>query len=83
MKFKPGPWKCGMESIGYVKTWTIAGVCSMWNTEQAEKNARLVAAAPEMYEAIKMIFDAADEEADSAAMHNACRLLIRLDKELQ
>lgn len=60
-KFTPGPWVAGLERMGQPdkrKIWAIslqvASAQSIWIPQEVqEANARLIAAAPELYEALK------------------------------
>lgn len=60
-KHTPGPWDAGLERMGDPdkrKIWAtslqVASAASMWISQEVqEANARLIAAAPEMLEALK------------------------------
>jgi hypothetical protein len=41
-----------MERMGSSKSWAVVGVCSCWETENAEANAHLIAAAPDLLAAL-------------------------------
>ena len=96
--FSQGKWRTG-ERIDNAyeypiffndnKRWErIALVDTYVNRQEAWANAKLIAAAPEMYEAIKMLLDelpiiAGDSRHDTLvlAMHKAQKLLDRIDGE--
>ena len=69
-KHTPGPWtieprKCGS---GY---WVQAGdvsICEIWHDDKAEADAHLIAAAPEMFDALCKVMGAfADTEKPTAS----------------
>ena len=54
---KKGPWKAVIETMGKKSSWAIHGVCSFWFNDEAEENAKLCAAAPELLEALQLARD--------------------------
>lgn len=76
-KFTPGPWEkdkydCLRSPEGkQVGVWG-AGIAWVQRDEESEANARLIAAAPDMYEALKafMIYHETDDETDVDMMLN-------------
>lgn len=77
VKFSPGPWvlisrdRIGNEPVG--KRWAIQDADEFWVATiethlftPMEENVRLMAAAPEMYEALKEIEDELDSRYDGA-----------------
>ena len=54
MTHKPGPWMAlsPAEWLGADGQWIVPGVAMCGNGELSEGNARLIAAAPELYEAL-------------------------------
>lgn len=73
-KFTPGPWKALAPQMTHVygqdKGWRVIavepmrGVINSQITGMNEANARLISAAPEMYEALKGIADANQKDWD-------------------
>jgi hypothetical protein len=76
MKHTPGPWKInrhGYESLyachEFVEGDSGIGVCGIWHPEshrEQDANARLIAAAPELLEALKQVVAWMDAPGDSA-----------------
>ena len=62
-KHTPGPWRVdgNLRSVdGKCFTGEYKTICSPvrgGNPEEADSNARLISAAPEMYEALKLVYD--------------------------
>ncbi len=52
-KFTPGPWNLGktFNRSVFGKEWEVAGVTNSPNPDEANANARLIAAAPDLYAA--------------------------------
>ena len=82
-KFTPGPWAKMAQDI---YSPAIAGdnntgmVCAITMCDEWEANARLIAAAPEMYRLIERLMDVESPIADLAdAMKTARALLSRID----
>jgi len=57
--FTRGPWAAQVERglFVYAVDENAPTVCIVSDTEQGEANARLIAAAPDLYEALKMMLD--------------------------
>jgi len=86
-KHTPGPGKCGPHSKEiYANGINIArvfpgmlGASHAANPIEAEANARLIAAAPEMYEALKEFWDKAPGGIDYAMLSRVRALLNRIE----
>lgn len=54
-KFTPGPWEFTVSRNGVrqISSKIKSQICRMWNCRETEGNAHLIAAAPEMYEALE------------------------------
>ena len=71
-KFTPGPWKSGRKhpfsEVRYVDFTDMHGttdeICTLYYSkgEEQEANARLIAAAPEMYEALELLTEHWDKD---------------------
>lgn len=80
-KFTPGPWKIGNEGIGpvskeedqsYGMLLPVAYIEVVDWPENHEANAHLIAAAPDLYEALKAVLEIETEEgAPSAPSHTS------------
>jgi hypothetical protein len=73
-QFTPGPWRCPNIGIEFPPYRTVIAdsqgeVCSVWNvpgnhSQIAEANARLIAAAPDLYQALSDLIEAANNGAN-------------------
>jgi len=93
-KHTPGPWPCvrlSMNGEAYATHYEAhidCGACMVWappGNEEQEANARLIAAAPELLEALRELHDFADQcshyqhrERSAEAFRNAAALLNKL-----
>jgi hypothetical protein len=59
MKHTPGPWKIGKSPKGLPYQLSIEPSigCAYGSGDEVKANARLMAAAPDMYEALRAMFD--------------------------
>jgi len=94
-KHTPGPW--GLDGVHEVVDATSAGVVQLWHwnksNNERDANARLIAAAPEMYEALRELLAEWDAEndrtmeedsafqPDSAAIEAIRAVLAKIDAE--
>ena len=84
-KFTPGPWKnAGLHIIDPDHKNIIAGIIrKLGHDDEIEANGRLIAAAPDMYELLKLCIETLDEYLpfECGASKVSKRLLARIDVE--
>ena len=76
-KFSQGEWKCNFEDNKYIlgSNSEVLGELYFITPEETEANARLIAAAPEMYQHLKLILNGEFSSDDVE------QLLARIDGE--
>jgi len=78
-KFTPGPWRASKDGFD-VENVVGAGVCALYADETCEANARLIAAAPEMYEAVAtLVRMVTDGDWTTVELNEARALLARVE----
>ena len=83
-KFTQGKWEYVMRSIRAITPKETIGVAFIYcsnGQEEAEANARLIAAAPEMYELLKALWESSNDAEVGGVKLGAKKLLARIDGE--
>lgn len=71
-KHTPGPWAISQNNPRLVKhlSGPVLAECGPVNTEEAQANARLIAAAPELFDALNKLLSRAEYHLDRSATHD-------------
>lgn len=74
IKHTPGPWECHPDDLAEGLYWVLPEATTV---AEDEANARLIAAAPEMKEALEAIRDLGSDGEHSGDRHARCRDIAR------